>query len=217
MSRNRRNRKRQGKQGAARSGRPEKRAGAPAKRPLSRAKIRRRLHLGAGALFVLALVGGLWWLSSVREQEFMALADRGREALSAQVISERSDGRQHVSGSQNYDHRFPTSGPHSRTWVDPGVYTERQRKEQLVHAIEHGNIVIYHDEPGEAVMNRLHRWAALYDGQWSGIVVTPAPGLGESVVLTAWTKRLRLDEFQPDVAAAFIDTYRGRGPEKPVR
>ena len=42
-------------------------------------------------------------------------------------------------------------------------------------------------------------------------------GLGQSVVLTAWAKRLDLDRFDPAPAAAFIDGYRGRGPENPVR
>lgn len=39
--------------------------------------------------------------------------------------------------------------------------------------------------------------------------------LGESIVLIAWTRRLRLEEFEP--AGAFVDTYRGHGPENPVR
>lgn len=217
MSKKQRNSKRQRKNPPQGPRGPARRGKARARRPLSRAKIRRRIHLGAGALVVVALVGGLWWLSSARQGEFMALADTGRDAFRAQVVSERSAGRDHVSGPVDYDDRFPTSGPHHRTWVDPGVYTQRQSRPELVHALEHGNIVIYYDEPGDAVMERLRSWAALYDNQWSGIVVVPAPGLDESVVLTAWTQRLRLDAFEPAVAAAFIDAYRGRGPENPVR
>lgn len=214
MSRKRRNRKggRKHKRSAGNTGRS-----APPPRPLSRAKIRRRLHLAAGALLVAVVVGALWWLSSAREQEFTALAAEGRGALQSRVTTELSAGRDHVSGSPGYAHRFPTSGPHSPTWVEPGVYTDAQPRAQLVHALEHGNIVIYYDEPGADVMDRLRQWAALYDRQWSGIVVVPARGLGESIVLTAWTKRLRLDPFEPAVAAAFIDAYRGRGPENRVR
>jgi len=133
------------------------------------------------------------------------------------VVTEPSAGRGHDPSVRHYDDRFPTSGVHNPTWVDPGVYAERQAKAKLVHALEHGNIVIYYDDPPDPVLQRLRRWAALYDGQWSGIVLTPAPGLGQTLVLTAWTRRLTLDEFQPELAAAFIDAYRGRGPEKPVR
>lgn len=216
MGRNRKKkqRKQRTSSGAARS---QPANPTPGRRPLSRARIRRRLHLAAGVLLVLAVVGGLWWLSHARQDDFLALADRGREGLAAQVVTEPSAGRGHVSARVRYSHRFPTSGAHNPTWVAPGVYGERQRTERLVHALEHGNIVIYYDQPAAEVMDRLRRWAALYDNQWSGIVVTPAAGLDEAIVLTAWTRRLRLGQFDPAVAAAFIDAYRGRGPENPVR
>ena len=116
-----------------------------------------------------------------------------------------------------YQDRFPTSGPHDPTWTPPGVYTNPGAPTQLVHALEHGNIVIYYDEPRSEVLALLERWADLYDDQWSGLVVTPAAGLGSAVVLTAWTKRLELIPFEPAAAAAFVDAYRGRGPEHPVR
>lgn len=194
-----------------------RRSSGPAHRPLSRAKIRRRIHAALFALFVAVLAGAIWWASSTRQNDFLALAGEGREAMRGQVASEPSAGRDHVSGPVDYDHRFPLSGPHNPTWVEPGVYDTPQPKAKLVHALEHGNIVIYYDEPGSEVMGRLRDWAGLYDNQWSGIVVTPAAGLGESIVLSAWTKRLRLDEFDAAPAAAFIDAYRGRGPENPVR
>ncbi len=43
------------------------------------------------------------------------------------------------------------------------------------------------------------------------------PGMGKRVVLVAWTKLLRLRKFDAASAAAFIDAYRGRGPEQRVR
>jgi len=41
--------------------------------------------------------------------------------------------------------------------------------------------------------------------------------LNNQIVLTAWRKRLKLDAFDTKIAAAFIDAYRGRGPERQVR
>jgi hypothetical protein len=49
------------------------------------------------------------------------------------------------------------------------------------------------------------------------VIATRSSGLGKAVVLTAWRRILRLDEFDPPAAAAFIDQFRGRGPENPVR
>lgn len=175
------------------------------------------MHAGLFAVFLVALAGAVWWVSSARQGDFLTLAEQGTEAMRAQVVSEPSAGREHVPGSIDYDHRFPLSGPHNPTWVEPGVYDTRQPTEKLVHALEHGNIVIYYDEPGAEIMGRLREWAGLYDNQWSGIVVTPAVGLGEQIVLSAWTKRLALNELAAAPAAAFIDAYRGRGPENPVR
>lgn len=50
-------------------------------------------------------------------------------------------------------------------------------------------------------------------------IVTGRSGfVGSAVILlTAWTKMLRLAKFDAASAAAFIDRFRGRGPEHPVR
>jgi len=173
--------------------------------------------LGAVAL---GLGYGLYaWLDSAgTEGDLLALAEQGQAALQ-RLEAIPSAGGGHLSPGQTYRYpdRFPTSGRHDPTPTPPGVYREAQRPTQLVHALEHGNIVIYYDKPGDPVMDRLGRWAALYDGPWSGLVLTPDPGLGQAIVLTAWAKRLELNPFDPAAAAAFIDAYRGRGPERPVR
>ena len=150
-------------------------------------------------------------------KQIQTLAAEGRDALN-EVRSFPSDGRAHLDPGQtyNYEHRFPTSGPHDPQPVEPGVYTESQPPTKLVHALEHGNIVIYYDEPAPKILNLLRTWAEHHDGKWSGLVLTPESGLGDEIVLTAWTKMLRLDPFDRVAAAAFIDTYRGRGPEHPV-
>ncbi len=173
--------------------------------------------IALGAAVVAA--GGLWWWQSAQaERDFLALAAEGEGAL-ARVESLPSKGRSHLEAGQRYVYqsRFPTSGPHAPVWTEAGVYDDPQPRTQLVHAIEHGNIVVYYDQPGAEAMATLRRWADLYDGKWSGLVIVPAPGLGRSVVLTAWTERLTLETFDAAPAAAFIDAYRGRGPEHPVR
>ena len=63
----------------------------------------------------------------------------------------------------------------------------------------------------------LEPWTGLFRGQWSGLVAMPRAGLGPAVMLTAWRRSLTLKEFDAAAAAAFIDRFRGRGPEHPVR
>lgn len=168
-------------------------------------------------IVVVAIAGGIWWLISGGEQ-FRQLAREGAPAL-ARITSDPSLGREHLSPGAPYAYpsRFPTSGPHDPSWVKAGFYSAAQPPTQIVHALEHGNIVIYYDRPDAASLDTMKGWAGRFPGQWDGVVVVPMAGLGDRVVLTAWTKRLDLDRFEPAAAAAFVDAFRGRGPENPVR
>lgn len=169
---------------------------------------------------VLALAGaGYGFIAGQQEASaFEALAKDGRSALS-RVKTFPNEGRTHMpDGTQiNYATNPPTSGPHFNRWVDPGFYPTPKGRSNLVHSLEHGMIVIYYDAPGEEVIGKLKAWTDLFNGPWSGIVATRKAGLGEKVILTAWRRMLRLDAFEAQAAAAFIDAYRGRGPENPVR
>ncbi|MFQ5773891.1 MAG: DUF3105 domain-containing protein [Kiloniellaceae bacterium] len=179
-----------------------------------------RLNVALAAIAVLAVVaaGVFWWRNTQTENEFFALAAKGRSAL-ARVETLPNDGQSHLQPGERHKYaaEFPTSGPHDPVPTDPGFYDQPQRATRIVHALEHGHIVIYYDDPGADVLDRLKDWAALYDGHWDGVIATPFSGLGRDVVLTAWRKVLELDGFDPAAAAAFIDEYRGRGPENPVR
>jgi len=116
-----------------------------------------------------------------------------------------------------YGEVTPTSGPHSPYALATGFYTKPQSVERLVHNLEHGNIVVYYDAADPDTLKLLKAWARIFDGPMDGIVVVRMEGLGREVVLTAWQKKLVLEPFDPVAAAAFIDAYRGRGPEAKVR
>ena len=169
---------------------------------------------------VAAVAVALWlgFRPTPAECAFMSLAAAGRASIAALPLH-RDFGNAHVQPGQQvpYGTRFPLSGPHADIWTEPGFYSVRQPPERLVHALEPGNIVIYYDTPGAATVENLKRWASLYPGMWSGIVATPRPGLGDAVALTAWRRMLQLAAFDETQAAAFIDAFRGSGPENPVR
>ena len=179
-----------------------------------------RRSYAASAVPVAALVaGGLYlWRSYQTSGDFEALAARGQAAL-ARVETTTNLGGGHLAPGQGrvYNERFPTSGIHDRVPIDPGFYRDSQPATKLVHSVEHGHIVIYYESPGTEAIQILKDWTTLYGGHWDGVVAAPSSGLGKAVVLTAWRRILKLDSFEPAAAAAFIDTYRGRGPEKRVR
>ena len=85
-----------------------------------------------------------------------------------------------------------------------------------MHALEHGNIVVYYDAPGPTALQFLRRWTDAYKGTFDGVIAVRHPGLSEGLVLTAWQHRLELDKFDTR-AAFFVDAFRGRGPEGAVR
>ena len=181
---------------------------------------RRRDLVVLGGIIVLA--AGFYmtslWRGYAAGSELLALAAEGQAGLQA-VENLRSLGRDHLQPGETYRYRdsFPTSGPHAPRWLPTGFYDEPQSPHRLVHSLEHGNVVIYYDKLTGKAENLLRDWVSAHSGQWDGLIAAPMPGIGEEVVLTAWTKRLRLDPFDPASAAAFIDLYRGRGPEHPVR
>jgi hypothetical protein len=129
------------------------------------------------------------------------------------IQREDSLGREHIDGPVDYGTQFPTSGPHAARPTPPGFYDKPQSREALVHALEHGNIVIYYDTPGKAGLKAIRNWTEQYRGALDGVVAVPHEGLGEGIVLTAWQRRLELAKLDAR-ATFFIDTFRGRGPER---
>ncbi len=196
---------------------PKARPAGPARRPAPKRNPWRPAALAA-VLAAGAAAAWLWYAGSVAEEAFLAHARRGEAAL-ARVVRPANEGRGDVSPGQvvRYQGDPPTSGLHDRKWIDSGVYERVQNRMKLVHSLEHGTIVVYYDTPAPATWEVLNDWADLYDYPRGGIVLTPKPGLGEAIVLTAWTRLLRLEPFDADAAAAFIDAYRGRGPESRIR
>ena len=177
-----------------------------------------KIGLPLAALLAAGGLGWSWFADSQAERTFLEHARRGQQAL-GNVERPEDEGRGHgVAGaSLQYASDLPTSGVHDPKWVYPSVYDTVQRREKLVHSLEHGLVVIYYDTPGTEVLTTVTAWTELYDNPWSGVVLTPKPGLGEALVLTAWNRVFRLERFDADAAAAFIDAFRGRGPERPVR
>ena len=166
-----------------------------------------------------SFIAWLRWNSTQGDTAFRELAEQGQPALN-EVRSFASEGlAHHVPQGSSVDYRTdpPTTGAHYPTPSAPGYYEKPQLPGNLVHALEHGIIVIYYDRPSSEVMPSLKGWANRYQDQWAGVIVTPMPGIGEEIILTAWTQELRLDKFDAASSAAFIDRFRGRGPEHAVR
>lgn len=162
--------------------------------------------------------GWSWWQGRQVGGDFARLAEQGKPQL-GRVIERLDAGRLHAALGQPLGFRDdpPTSGTHWPSWTSAGFYTAAEPKEKLVHSMEHGNVVIYYDQPGDEALRTLRAWAGRFRGQWDGLVVVRKAGIGRGIELTAWNRLLRLEGWDAAAAAAFVDAYRGRGPENPVR
>lgn len=189
------------------------------KAPASKGISRKQMIMAAIAV-VLVAAGGWWWnKNQMVESRFFDHVRQGDGTLDRVKRHADHGTSGHLTPGEgiNYGATTPTSGRHDSRWVNPGIYESAQLPTLLVHSLEHGMVVIYHDRLEADAMATLEDWSGLYAGPFNGIVVTRRAGLGEKVILTAWRKSLTQERFDAAPAAVFIDTYRGRGPENPVR
>jgi hypothetical protein len=126
-----------------------------------------------------------------------------------------------------YNTEPPTSGLHNPVWIVWGIYDTPVDRLREVHNLEHGGIVIHY---GPRVSDSdVSRLGDFYRSDPNGIVIAPLPSLGNRISAAAWSFDLgRLSErgyegeghlallprYDEDVLRAFVDEYRGKGPER---
>ena len=118
-----------------------------------------------------------------------------------------------------YDFDPPSSGRHYPTQAFAGFYDEEQAASfnpfpagYLVHSLEHGYVIFWYDCEGLAdsdcedlkadiqqVMDRMGNYK---------VIGFPWPSLEVPVAMTSWGRLLRFEQFDPDLAEAFVNNNR---------
>jgi hypothetical protein len=118
-----------------------------------------------------------------------------------------------------YDFDPPSSGRHYPSQVFAGFYDEEQAAPfdpfpagYLVHSLEHGYVIFWYDceqlAAGDCedltadiqqVMGRVGNYK---------VIAFPWPSLDVPVAMTSWGHRLRFEQFDPDLAEAFVRNNR---------
>lgn len=180
-----------------------------ARRPEPPKRSNRSTFLALGLAVILA-IGALVWHRVATPSPLDGL-----------VETYASEGAAHVPTGQRVTYRSdpPHSGPHYAQVARPGFYDRPIPDEVIVHNLEHGNIVVFYDperlnSEDEAYLTRLTR---TYTGDWDAVLAVPRQGMTHPFILSAWRHLLRLDTLDRVLVEAFMDAYRGRGPENPVR
>ena len=106
----------------------------------------------------------------------------------------------------------PTSGPHFDDWAPAGIYEAPIPDGNLVHNLEHGQIVIHHRD---ATQEELAPITAAVGADAVGVVMSPRPGSPFAFTLTSWGRAQVCSEIPanaPELIEAFIDAHRGQPP-----
>ena len=110
----------------------------------------------------------------------------------------------HVQGSVTYDQTPPVGGPHNQVWLNCGIYTKPVPNENAVHDLEHGAVWVTYDPslPAATVTKLRDLMPSTYT------VLSPYPGLGGSIVLSAWDVQLKVSSVTDARILQFFEKYR---------
>ena len=168
----------------------------------------RALRGGAIALVVLIVAGAA-----------LLLFPRPSAAQGRQVAIEGN--RQHVSQGTDmpYHNRPPSSGDHYDTPAGYGVFMRDIAVGNLVHALEHGAMVVYYrpdlcDQPCVAQLQQAYSGAP--KSQRYGVVkmvVAPWRDMEHAITAAAWGWVDEMDQPDQQRIVAFYQAHFDRGPE----
>ncbi len=107
----------------------------------------------------------------------------------------------------------PTSGAHYAVPADPGFFATPLAPEQLVHNLEHGQIVIWYRL--DLTPEEVESLASLTSEEPVATITVPYAGLtaADKLVMTAWGALQRCTGVSTEDIDAFRAEFQGRGPE----
>jgi hypothetical protein len=134
----------------------------------------------------------------------------------AAVEEPRDLGRRHLQpGSDHvgaYSSDPPTSGPHDPRPIQPGIYDQPQPVPQLIHAMEHGAVVLWTGGLSPTQRDALASLAADLAGRGYGsLIVVPYPQLGVPIAMTAWGVLQMCLELDAPAIRHFVRDYYASG------
>lgn len=110
-----------------------------------------------------------------------------------------------------YNSSPATSGKHAQSPVPCGIIATEVPDQFQVHNLEHGTVIIqYRPDLPETELTSLQDYARSKPGH---ILVAPRSDLSDPVVVTSWTRMLRLDSVDLNTIDVYYGRYVRTGPE----
>lgn len=116
----------------------------------------------------------------------------------------------------DYNTNPPTSGRHVGQTERYGIHPTSVVREQVVHNMEHGAMVIWYDTEDAELIKQIEDFSEALPSFPSCVIVTPWE-MDSVIALTAWGKLLTLETFDAELMQRFANAYQGNvGPEAGV-
>ncbi len=166
-----------------------------------RKRARRNRQITLAGIILLALLIGVWAVrAATRPKPGVEYPNQGRDHITR--------GTPHPP----YNSNPPTSGWHDPSPAPWGFYTNEIPDEILVHNLEHGGIWIsYRDPKDQEVIDKLSELIKRFR---SKVIVTQRSRNDSRIAVAAWTRLVKLNQYDEQQILDFIKAYRNRGPER---
>lgn len=186
---------------------------AAAAKAASRDALRGRLLAAGLAVAVIAAVAAFVVVDRRGDAELRDALTGGSCTVDDETDPTAAPGSNHVA-APTYAVNPPAGGNHLGTGATrSGVYagTSLPPDGQLVHALEHGYVIVWH-EP-ELPQPELDKLVAFQEANDGDVIVVERPTLPVPTAATAWGHRLLCQQVEPAALERFAQEYIGQGPE----
>ncbi len=180
----------------------------------------RRVFGVAGALVAVAAIGVVLFATNVFGSDKTAgMKTLIKNGTCVETDFKKSMGRAHTTDPKTkvvYTQSDPpTSGKHYQTPPPLMIYDEPVPQWILLHALEHGNVLVQYGNKVSAADRAALRAAVLKHR--SRTLMAPYPKLGKRVVYTAWQRMLSCQGFQEDALTGAQAKWAGMNGVAPER
>jgi hypothetical protein len=191
-------------------------------RARKRAQQRRTIIIAVVIGVALLAAAGYFIWNGVKASSQSATSTQTANDL-GQAIPPLSDTSHVADGTDPgpYNSDPPTSGRHYAQPAQAGFYDTDpwpvHPEGHLVHSMEHGYVIFWYncDLLSESACTALKTQLKDVMTQEDNlkVIAFPWPSLDVPVVMTSWGRMLRMESFDPQRAAGFVETFRNHSPE----
>jgi hypothetical protein len=145
----------------------------------------------------------------------------GASQCMVELATPADEGASHLAEctATTYRSRPPSSGNHYPRWAVFRVYSKPVPWGYLVHAMEHGVVVIVYNCPDGCAEEVAAAQALVDSTPLKGacprppVILAPDPTLDVRFAAASWGNTLRASCFDREAFARFVETHKNHGPE----